>query len=273
MKEHRRQYRNPPVHEVIIDLQFAGALNRKELDRLPSLVGSAFGQTGPIQRVSQHTLLKPHGLVVNRPPNAVLWGWEFTTEEPHRVTTVSANQLTQHFLRSDDWPRGSYVGWEAHADAFTQLTEAVRDAFSDLAIRRAGVRYINRIAVPAESSLDEWFTVVPAPHPDLEELWDLKVSRTWARSKERPHLSGTVSLSRIQDPPLDDARDGEAEDAPFALTLDIEVFNLYVRNAPSFDEISEWIEEAHKLENRIFEHCITEALAERFDPIQEDRRA
>ena len=53
------------------------------------------------------------------------------------------------------------------------------------------------------------------------------------------------------------------------VTLDIDVFNLWVRDAPDFDAVPGWFERAHLFENMIFERCVTEALAVQFQPVED----
>ena len=53
------------------------------------------------------------------------------------------------------------------------------------------------------------------------------------------------------------------------VTLDIDVFNLWVRDAPDFDAVPEWFARAHLFENAVFESCIRDALAVQFQPMED----
>jgi uncharacterized protein (TIGR04255 family) len=258
----RRVYREPPVHEVVLDLQFAGETSIERLGSLPEQVGDTLGIANPVTRISAHTLASPRG-VANRPPEQQFWGWEFVREDPIRVVTVSANQVAQHFLRSQGWPTDSYVGWEANASAFLDLLRVTGPFFKDLEVRRAGLRYINRIAIPSSSTLEEWFTVVPPPLTAVDGLWGFSISRTWERAPSHPGLSATVTLAKADIPPTVLPHPDDT-----GIVLDIDVFNLWVHDAPHLDEVPQWIQQAHSLENTIFESCITESLAARFKPTE-----
>lgn len=258
----RRRYKNPPVHEIVIDLQFEGELPTEVVAGLSTRLQAHLGTAAPIQRIVQQTTLRRSGIAVHRAPEPSLWGWEFDQTEPHRLTTVAANQLTQHFLRSESWPHGEYVGWEKQSEAFAILLDLARSAYSGLPIRRAGIRYVNRMALPNAVALRDWFTVVPPPLPEFDGLWDLTVSRTWSGAREYPGLSGTVSLSKIEAPT-------DVEET-LGFVLDIDIFNLYVKDAPDLEQVPGWIEKAHELENRVFEHCITGRLAALFEPLSEN---
>lgn len=254
----RLHYRNPPVHEVILDLQFEGALPAQALQDLPSRVGHSLGEAKPITRISTHVLAGSRS-ATHRPPQTAFWGWEFFQEQPQRQVTVSANQITQHFQRSEGWPRDEYIGWEANAEAFVTLVSSVRGLFESQRIRRAGLRYVNRIAVPRSIMLEEWFSVAPTPLSVFEDVWDFNVSRTWERAPGFPGLSGTVTLGKIEIPP-----DDQPDEAALGVQLDVDIFNLWVRDAPQFSEVPEWIERAHSLENKVFKACIKKPLAHRF---------
>lgn len=71
-------------------------------------------------------------------------------------------------------------------------------------------------------------------------------------------MSAAVRLAKIKTP-ADVLPEGT-----FAVMLDIDVFNLLVRDAPAFGGVAEWLDEAHEVENAIFEGCITPKLRATF---------
>lgn len=255
----RRIFKHPPVSEVTLDLQFQGEVPAEELHRFPTTIGTSLGDPELIMRFSHHALVSPRR-VHHQNPDPVPWGWEFQAEDPKRIVTVAATRITQNLLRSQDWPSGEYVGWERNAARFRELLTSVGPLFSGLSIRRAGLRYINRIAIKRETNLATWFTVVPEQLEPVRKLWDFTFTRTWESGTDFPQHSTTVTLTK-SDPPKD-----MAEDETFGVTLDIDVFNLRVQDAPEFDSVPDWFEKAHLFENRVFESCITEALAAQFEP-------
>ena len=96
----------------------------------------------------------------------------------------------------------------------------------------------------------------------IEEGADLAFTWTWESGIEFPQHSATVTLAK-SDPPKDMGGD------MLGVTLDIDVFNLWVRDAPDFDAVPGWFERAHLFENMIFERCVTEALAVQFQPVED----
>lgn len=257
----RRIFKSPPVSEVILDLQFEDEAPPEQLPRLPERIDGSLGDPVPVMRISNHALVSPRR-IENQDPDHFLWGWEFLAEDPQRLVTVAANRISQNLLRSQDWPSGEYVGWELNAASFRNLLELVEPMFSDLTIRRAGLRYINRVVIEKGADLEDWFTVAPAPLELVTKLWDFTFTRTWESGIEFPQHSATVTLAK-SDPPKDMGGD------MLGVTLDIDVFNLWVRDAPDFDAVPGWFERAHLFENMIFERCVTEALAVQFQPVED----
>ena len=257
----RRIFRSPPVSEVILDLQFQDEAPPEQLPRVPERVGASLGDPVPVMRISNHSLASPRR-IENQEPEHVLWGWEFLAEDPQRLVTVAANRITQNLLRSEEWPSGEYVGWELNSRSFRELLELVAPMFSSLTIRRAGLRYINRVVIKKGTDLENWFNVVPAPLELVSNLWDFTFTRTWESGIEFPHHSATVSLAK-SDPPTD------MSDDELGVALDIDIFNLWVKDAPDFDAVPDWFERAHLFESVVFESCITDDLAVQFQPVED----
>lgn len=257
----RRIYRSPPVSEVILDLQFQDEAPPEQLHRVPERIGASLGDPVPVMRISNHALASPRR-IENQESEHVLWGWEFLAEAPQRLVTVAADRITQNLLRSKDRPSGEYIGWELNSESFRKLLEMVEPMFSVLSVRRAGLRYINRMVIEKQPDLKEWFTVVPAPLEPMTKLWDFTFTRTWESGIDFPQHSATVTLTK-SDPPKDSGDD------VLGVTLDIDIFNLWVSDAPDFDAVPDWFERAHLFENTVFESCIKEALAVQFHPVED----
>ena len=50
----------------------------------------------------------------------------------------------------------------------------------------------------------------------------------------------------------------------YGTLLDIEIFNVWVREAPTYEDLPSWLDEAHSIENATFEASITKKLRESF---------
>ena len=244
-----------------MDLQFRDEVPPEQLLQLPERIGGLLGASVPVMRISHHALVSPRR-IDNQDPDHLLWGWEFLAENPQRLVTIAANRITQNLLRSEEWPGGEYVGWELNLASFCKLLEVAEPLFSALPICRAGLRYINRVVIDKGTDLGDWFTVVPAPPGPVRKLWDFTFTQTWESGIDFPKHSATVTLTK-SDPPKDVGVD------TFGVTLDIDVFNLWVQDAPDFASVPDWFEDAHIFENMVFESCITDALALQFQPAED----
>src|SRR5438445_7706118 len=123
----------------------------------------------------------------------------------------------------------------------------------------AGIRYLNRISIPQGEDISNWVKVALQPPALLHDLYTFSLSHTWARAGDDDDMSATVNVAKIaiEDPAVAASNQG--------VLLDIDVFNLWIPKAPSYDKLPEWFERAHEVENQIFEGSITDPLRERFD--------
>lgn len=254
----RRKYQNPPVHEIILDLQFKGSVSDEQLEAVGDLVGETFGQRARFGGLEIEGELSPFTAPTIRTKSA-LSGWAFSEDDPDRLLRVGRQQITLHFHRSEGWPAGSYVGWEAIFHRYTSALDRLAPIFGQSTARRAGLRYLNRIAVPKGTDLDRWLTIGPRDLDAVSDLWSFEIRQTWARVVNDPRLSATLRLSRIE-VENEDLRTGH-----HGILLDIDVFNLRVKEAPSYDDAGSWFEAAHVAENQLFESCITPELRSLFD--------
>lgn len=253
----RRKYDNPPVHEVILDLRFEEGLSEDRLRELPDSTPNQFGEPRPFHLVEMQAGISASG-AERLGQQSRFGGWIFEEQEPRWVLRSLHDRFTLHAARPGDWPRGDYVGWEEIQRRFRRVFDALGPAYKHLGLKRIGLRYQNRIAIPQGSDLGEWFNLRLEAPDVLGETYSFNLRQTWGTLSEDEDLSATINLARIS---IDDA--DLAEDN-IGVLLDIEVFNLLVEKAPSFAGIPGWYQKAHDAENSIFEGCITDRLRETF---------
>jgi uncharacterized protein (TIGR04255 family) len=258
------KYKNPPVHEVVLAVQFGEPLSSEGIEALREQLRDRFPASAG--RVELQQLLEvamgPVGQQVLR-TSTQFDGWELkdNSDAPTRVARLTRLQISLHALRPGNWPSQEYPGWETIFEEFRECLRRIAPVYSAGKPRRVGLRYLNRIAVPSGTPLKEWFQL-HLNHPSiLEQDYTYNLRQTWARLRGYEDLSATIGLARIEveDPVLKPNHDGAV--------LDIEVFNLAVAHAPSYDRLADWCERTHEAERTIFEGCITDALRERFEVI------
>jgi uncharacterized protein (TIGR04255 family) len=144
-----------------------------------------------------------------------------------------------------------------------KVLASLESAYANLPIKRAGVRYLNRIAIPKESDLAEWVTLAWQGPSLLRRPYAFNLRQTWERVEGHDDLSATIGIAKIEIPETET----RLKETCIGVLLDIEVFNLWVRYAPSFGSLGEWIARAHDVENTLFEDSITKALRARLKEI------
>jgi len=251
-------YRNPPVHEVILDVQFTTGLDEKPLRELRDRLAKAFTKVEPLNVMQVQMTVGPGGQGFQTTATQ-FGGWSFTDSPGDWVLQTSALALTFHLVRPGPWPAGPYVGWSKIYERYFGVHEVVRDLYAPLVPKRAGLRYLNRIAVPLGQDISAWLEFKLQAPKLLHDLFTFNLRQTWARAGEHDDISATVGLAKIDigDPTIAASNQG--------ILLDIDLFNLWSEKAPSYERLPDWFDRAHQVENDIFESCITDALRERFN--------
>src|SRR5436190_21927039 len=103
-------FRNPPVHEVILSLQFQARTDLRELDRASDLLPDRFHTSEPLEAQHLEMAVTPTGDASVRVRKEVL-GWVLKNEGPTRVVQVALDLLSVHAVRPGRWPVGPYPGW------------------------------------------------------------------------------------------------------------------------------------------------------------------
>lgn len=254
----RRIYSNPPVHEVILDLQFAVDADPEALEALPGVASDALG---PASRLNSFAFRGGFSTTGPLPIDLHLQqdGWEFHRNDPTWIVRAQPQRFTIHSVRSQNWPRGEYIGWEHVAAYLASVHEVVDPLYGQLGVRRAGLRYINRIAVNEGAELERLFNMVPAGPSRVKNLYGFSTQQSWGEFEGAEGFSSTIRFGTIPIP------ENELEAGGVGLLLDIDVFNLYVETAPEWNECRQWFEDAHDVENHLFEDIITDDLRTTFN--------
>jgi uncharacterized protein (TIGR04255 family) len=253
----RLSFRNPPVHEVVLTLQFHGRVDLNKLEGVGKLLSEPLIGAERVETHQVELVGTPTGEAGARVRREVV-GWAFKTQGPTKVVQATRDALSVHAVRPGKWPVGPYPGWEVNGPWALGVFRELAPIYMALAPHRAGLRYLNRIAVPDPTDLRDWFTIVPPAPVGLSEAYVFQFGQTWERVHDHDNLSATVRLSKIaiDDPEIQKGNQGAL--------LDIEVFTRRGEKAPGFDALSEWFKSAHDVENSIFESSITPKLADRF---------
>lgn len=244
-----RHYPNPPITEAILDL------------RVPPASGTAVGDLIKMRTGDE-------AAYPTAQPLMTVMGQMVTGPVP---TTSAVQQQSGFVFRRHD---GRYI-YQARLDGFTisQLprysewkdfrTEAFRywERYVEIArpvgVARAGLRYVNRIDIPAAQGqdridIDEYLSTAPKIAQELPQGMQgffMQIVLPFPDTEHRSIITETII------PPT---RPGVA-----SLILDIDTFREY-SIAASPDQAWKCLEELHDLKNNIFEACITDKARELF---------
>ena len=259
-------YSNPPVHEVVVDLQFSDEVEAAALQEIQHLVQEeqklplveplftqqvvfGEGQSGEFHQASQRQFS----------------GWLFRGDSEDWVLKVMKQGFSLHAVRPGPWPSGPYVGWSAIADRFERVHSTLKGTYEEAQLKRIGLRYLNRLALPKADDLANWLTVGFHAPTFLEKPYAFSARQTWEVAGPGPGLSATLNLAKIQ---IEDQKIAEGNQG---ILLDIEIFNLWVKDAPEYENALDWLAGAHEMENRVFESCVTDQTRNLFGEADELR--
>ncbi len=253
----RREYPNPPVHEVVLDVQFHRSLDEKVLRELRGRLAESFPQAEQMNLMQVEMALGPTGQGYQNTLRQ-FGGWQFK-KDGGWILQAGPTSLSLHLVRLGQWPVGPYVGWSVIYPLYLELHAALQELYSPLEPKRAGLRYLNRIAIPLGESVSDWLAFKLQAPKLLHDLYTFHLRQTWARAGEYEDIGATIGLAKI------DVGDPAIAAENYGVLLDIDVFNLWVEKAPSYASLPDWFKRAHDVENEVFEGCLTDAIRERFE--------
>lgn len=246
----RRVYPRPPIVEAIIDLALQESVSGEDL---AATLSAALGQrySGEPKRqdlVTLHASWGPAGVgtAANRVPHLTF----LRTPDGLRLLGCGNGALSVHVL-------APYPGWESFIEQGTQAVEALPEEVRRLPLRAIGVRYIDRIRLPAgaEYAWSDYIQVMPpCPASMPRELVSFQTV-TQAIDSETGALAA-LTVASVPTPP------GE----PSVVQYDLAMRLVPMPPCTLLDET--WlsmVNALHERERDIFEESITDRLRGTFE--------
>ena len=243
-----QRYRRPPITEAVIEVRFAEAVEDRELRN----VSHAFASHYPGEQI---LLNVEFGLSVGdlvRSPTAQMKAGQ----QSYRRSTLSEAELALAAPASliiSQLP--DYPGWQAFFDRFKRDWSLWKREVGYRKIVRVGVRYINRLDIPADGPVvaHERYLNLSARSPD-----DLGPTTTYAiqATFQSAQVNGSIVInSGVVPSPLE---------GRLSIMLDIDVSRE--NSLPQKDEdLLLLLQDFREEKNRVFEACITDRARELFD--------
>ncbi|HYM10161.1 MAG TPA: TIGR04255 family protein [Bryobacterales bacterium] len=237
-------YSRAPITEAVIDLRVElpadvglpdlAALHGRVKDRYPKR-REQFEVTGEFAV----------GEIPQAKASRAQVGYAFVSTDEKQIVVVRPNAFI--FSRLAPYDR-----WEALRDEARRLWDEYKLALHPVHISRVGVRYINKIDIPAGGAgvdLKHYFRTYPEIAPELPQQMTNYFMRLEVAQREP---EGMVVIHQANVPPP------AANTVSILLDIDVSVADV------KLDEDVAWerVEKLRHSKNRVFESCITDRVRE-----------
>jgi uncharacterized protein (TIGR04255 family) len=236
----QHKYKRPPITEAVLEFQLERAADRK-------IIESAGRRLASFYKTSETEMNYQFAFDMQGPPQAKVieneWnGLKLSSED--RADVVALRKLGIATSRL-----APYEGWEPFRDRARDNWEGWKKAGGLTQVKRVGLRYINRLDVPAVGaaiSLEDYLNVyvhLPARPWGQISGFTLQVTRDLGEDS----LKVTINSGSVVAPMVD----------TFSFLLDIDIYgdsDLPRRE----DDLWGLVEKMRIYKNEIFELCITD---------------
>lgn len=234
-----RNYLQPPLIEALCEFQFSS----ENWDwTIPGLVYQKIGERYPNKRQVKMVEfeLQAKSSEISPRVRGDADRMQFLTTNESELVQVGQNMLAINFLQP-------YPKWRIFRSRIAEMFDMYKDIAHPAAIKRIGLRYINKIEIPASVfDLSEYFNVQPKLPDQMPSNFGSVFMRT-----EVPYgpNAGLLILTFASNP------SEKPDNSSFILDLDFATFG---EHGCQFENYFEWIEKAHEFVETAFESCITD---------------
>jgi uncharacterized protein (TIGR04255 family) len=227
----------------VIELRLATPISNEKVDAAAAKIGKSFAQSLPNIEVKVHVDLETNRVDFDKVPDGV-----------RLVSSDSTNILFIRALGLAHSTLPPYIGWEQHIGNARKNWESFTSVVGRRELGRIGVRYLNRIDVPAPAgepiSIEQYLNV----HTDLP-------SADTVLNNFTKNLQMTIGDGMQMVVNIGSAPPALVDHYSFLVDIDIGCD----KNLPS-DEEGIWslLESIRPLKNRYFEHYITDKARDLF---------
>lgn len=245
-----RKYRNPPIVEVICEFRFQPTpqWDATALGLVYKRLEADFPLRRPLRQVGVQVQMGPELLSLQQQLEE---GMRFLRRDERAFVQLQPHRISIHHL-------APYPHWEGFKPLIQKGYQAYRAELPESRLRRIGLRYINRVALPdPHADLSEYFTIYPFIGPGLPQdfsAFGLYLLFTFEKDRDALHLR------------LGSEQPGE--EGFSTILLDLDYFLVQEDSIPA-QEALDWIEQAHQHILSVFESIITDRLREQFGEKEE----
>ncbi|MFZ5443900.1 MAG: TIGR04255 family protein [Myxococcota bacterium] len=222
-------YSKPPIVEALVQLNFVGG---REWEQIVGPLVAEFSKDHPRSApLERYEAMSPR--------------WIFSNDTGGRVAMSDA-VLSVHVV-------GPYPGWGVFRPRIDDVFRRFASIAKPGAITQAGIRYIDRILIPAGEDVSRFFKALPAQLPSQPRGFD-DFQMTTSTLEPETGVRSTLTLLSTRPQP----------GAPRDVLYDLNLTLAFAAESPP-DDWSEAIERLHQRQKDIFEESITDDTRRLFE--------
>lgn len=241
------QYKRPPITEAVIEIRFEQPLPKRLIDAVHKKLKKNYEYTKPVSTVEINFDVPQRQATVDSEEK----GYQFSNGDRTDVLQISPTSIACSRL-------APYNGWEPFRKRAKSDWKIWKDVAGYQKISRLGVRYINRIDIPAMDEekirIEDYLTI----YPEYAESGLIVAMTNYTMQIVGPLEENNLKLvinSGAMPPPLE---------GHYSILLDIDV--IWEVDVPQKDnEIWKEFDLMRTHKNRIFEECVTDNARKLFE--------
>jgi uncharacterized protein (TIGR04255 family) len=231
-------YSNPPIIEAVCEFRFRPETNWDLT--VPGLI---------YEKVKERFKHKEQRILQEVSLTQIQNGVQQTLQTNERMMFLEEGrkrfiQIGQHILAVNCLR--PYPGWKEYKQDITSTYSALNDVVPVKGFQRIGLRYINKIDIPKKRiNIEDYFEYRPFLGKKLPQELDSFITQCWFSFY---HGRDTCKLQ------ITNAVPEKPETVSFILDLD---YSLIKSEEVRVDSALDWVDEAHKNIEDVFEGCLT----------------
>jgi uncharacterized protein (TIGR04255 family) len=231
-------YARPPVVEAVVGITFTDTVTDAALATIDRRFGKHYSAHQPADNISfvLDTVIQNGKSISHNAQKSVVCGHRRSTLEMDEVAILQPNSITVAQL-------APYKGWDKLIERVARDLSLYRKSSKYREIQRIGVRYINRIDLPAEGNVieqEKYLNVYPQVPDGLGPMLGYSMEASF--SLDEIGCVATLRTMPVPSPTLGHA----------SFVIDLDVFSA--TNVPQNDKaVMELLDNIRTEKNRIFE--------------------
>jgi uncharacterized protein (TIGR04255 family) len=234
-----QKYPKPPIVEAVIDLRSKTPLSTASLDKVKKKLENVYPFVEA--QVKFGVMFSVDQIALNHSPS----GHKLTSTDALRIAILSPEGVASSKL-------SPYLGWDDLSEQASNVHSALLAVEKNFSVSRVGIRYINRIDIPAgEVDLSNWLTVgLAVPSKLTQSIDNFGMQFVYHPTST---IQSTVTLYSQPSPLINYSS--------IALDIDVSSDTDFLLKG---GELKNLLPQMRECKNLIFENCITDAVRDKF---------